>query len=150
MPTPLNSTVEVKRQAPTPYSFSRPYWEGTREKKLLVQYCPRSGQYQFYPRPVSIATGHRDLEWREVSGAGDLFVHNNPSRARALSRPRAIHRGDGDARRGSEPSCQHRRMRRGRDSDRNESGALLVAATKRYAPAHVQAKALAVLCLARR
>lgn len=82
MPTPLNSTVEVKRQAPTPYSFSRPYWDGTREKKLLVQYCPRSGQYQFYPRPVSIATGHRDLEWREVSGAGEIFSYTITRRAR--------------------------------------------------------------------
>lgn len=70
----LNDTLGVERPAPRHYSFSQPYWEGTREKKLLLQYCRQSGQYQFYPRPVSIFTGTRDLEWREVSGKGEVFT----------------------------------------------------------------------------
>lgn len=71
--TQINDTLAVDRPAPRHYSFSEPYWEGTREKKLLLQYCRQSGQYQFYPRPVSIFTGGRDLEWREVSGKGQVF-----------------------------------------------------------------------------
>lgn len=69
----LNDTLGVERSVPRHYTFSEPYWAGTREKKLLLQYCRRSGQYQFYPRPVSIFTGTRDLEWREVSGRGEIF-----------------------------------------------------------------------------
>ena len=69
----LNNTLGVERPVPRHYSFSEPYWQGTREKKLLLQYCRTSGQYQFYPRPVSIFSGTRDLEWREVSGRGQVF-----------------------------------------------------------------------------
>lgn len=56
-----------------PANFSAPYWDATREKKLLLQYCPTSGRYQFYPRPISIHSGRRDLEWREVSGNGTIY-----------------------------------------------------------------------------
>ena len=69
----LNDTLGVVREVPRHYTFSEPYWDGTREKKLLLQYCRKSGQYQFYPRPVSIFSGTRDLEWREVSGRGQVF-----------------------------------------------------------------------------
>ena len=69
----LNDTLGVEREVPRHYTFSEPYWDGTREKKLLLQYCRKSGQYQFYPRPVSIFSGTRDLEWREVSGRGQVF-----------------------------------------------------------------------------
>jgi uncharacterized protein len=74
MTTILNDTLQVAREAPQPFSFSRPYWEATREKKLLIQFCPSAGQYQFHPRPVSVFTGKSDLEWREVSGTGEVFT----------------------------------------------------------------------------
>lgn len=70
--TLLNNTLGVERQPIRQYSFSKPYWEATREKRLVIQYCPRSGQYQHFPRPVSIVTGLADLEWREVSGEGEV------------------------------------------------------------------------------
>lgn len=69
----LNDTLGVERSAPRHFAFSEPYWQGTREKKLMLQYCRKSGHYQFYPRPVSIFTGTRDYEWREVSGRGQVF-----------------------------------------------------------------------------
>lgn len=80
--TTLNDTLDVKRQPPAPRTFSRPFWEGTREKKLLVQFCRRSGKYQFFPRATSIYTGRRDLEWREVSGKGEIFTYTIARRAR--------------------------------------------------------------------
>jgi uncharacterized OB-fold protein len=73
--TALNNTWNVSRPEITPYPFSRPFWKATREKKVLIQYCLETGQYQFYPRPVSIFTGTRRLEWREVSGKGQLFSY---------------------------------------------------------------------------
>src|ERR1700722_8636677 len=82
MSTELNDTLSVKREAPKPRSFSRPFWEATRDKKLLLQYCRRSGRYQFFPRATSIADGHRDLEWRGVSGRGGGFSYTVARRAR--------------------------------------------------------------------
>jgi uncharacterized protein len=76
------SILDVEREAVTPFFFSRPFWEGTREKKLLVQFCPHTGQYQFYPRPTSIFTGRRKLEWREVSGHGEIFSFTVARRGR--------------------------------------------------------------------
>jgi uncharacterized OB-fold protein len=83
MSNSLNDTLAVAREAPEPRSFSRRFWEATRDKKLLIQYCRRSGRYQFYPRATSVADGHRDLEWREVSGRGEIFSYTVARRARA-------------------------------------------------------------------
>ncbi|GLT02652.1 acyl dehydratase [Sphingobium jiangsuense] len=78
----MNDTLGVKRQPPPHFSFSEPYWEATREGRLVIQYCRKSGQYQFYPRPVSVFTGSRDLEWREVSGRGVVFTYTVANMAR--------------------------------------------------------------------
>lgn len=56
------------------YVDSAPFWQGTREGKLLLQYCPDSGRFQHFPRPLSLYTGKRNLEWREVSGRGTVYA----------------------------------------------------------------------------
>ena len=78
----LNDTLGVKRSIKH-FDFSEPYWEGTKQKKLLIQHCKATGKYQHFPRPVSIFTGRRrDIEWREVSGKGKVFsftiAHRGP------------------------------------------------------------------------
>lgn len=71
----LNDTLGVKR-AIKHFDFAEPYWEGTKQKKLVIQYCKATGKYQHFPRPVSIFTGRRrDIEWREVSGKGVVFSY---------------------------------------------------------------------------
>jgi uncharacterized OB-fold protein len=80
--TELNDTLNVTREPPKPRTFSKAYWDATREKRLLVQFDGRSGKYQFFPRATSIYNGHRDLEWREVSGKGQIFSYTIAERAR--------------------------------------------------------------------
>jgi uncharacterized protein len=80
--TELNDTLDVTREPPAPRSFSRAYWAATREKRLVLQYDKRSGKYQFFPRATSIYDGRRDLEWREVSGTGEIFSYTVAYRAR--------------------------------------------------------------------
>ncbi|HEY6456958.1 MAG TPA: OB-fold domain-containing protein [Steroidobacteraceae bacterium] len=58
-----------------PAKFGQPFWEATREKRLVLQYCPRTAHYQFFPRPLSIFTAKRDLQWREVSGRATLYSY---------------------------------------------------------------------------
>ncbi|MGR9178871.1 Zn-ribbon domain-containing OB-fold protein (plasmid) [Rhizobium leguminosarum] len=86
----INDTLSVARGPIRARSFSQAYWDATREKRLLIQRCTRTGQYQFFPRPVSIATGTSDLQWEEVDGRGELFSHT------------LTHRGN-NALRGHEP-----------------------------------------------
>jgi uncharacterized OB-fold protein len=71
----FNDTSSVKRSIRR-YGFSKPYWDATREKRLVIQYCKATGKYQHYPRPASLYTGRRsDIEWREVSGKGEVFSY---------------------------------------------------------------------------
>ena len=72
----LNDTAGAKRVIRR-HGFAKPFWEGTREKKLVIQYCRATGKYQHFPRPVSIYTGRSsDIEWREVSGRGEVFSYS--------------------------------------------------------------------------
>ena len=68
----MTDTVK-SRPLPVPTSISRPFWEAAREHRLVIQYDPDTDAYQFYPRAISVATGKRNLEWREVSGKGTLY-----------------------------------------------------------------------------
>ncbi len=54
---------------------SRPFWEGVKQRKLLLQYDPKAGRFQFFPRPVSLYTNDAALEWRESKGVGMLVAY---------------------------------------------------------------------------
>ena len=80
--TGLNNTLSVPREAPRPRPVAQPFWDATREKKLLLQFDPSNNRYQFVPRVAGIATGNRKLEWRESSGKGKVFTYTVARRAR--------------------------------------------------------------------
>jgi uncharacterized OB-fold protein len=69
-------TDMASRPTPKPdvYVETRPFWEGAAQGRLMLQYCRDTGQFQHYPRPVSIYTGSRNLEWRQVSGRGVIYA----------------------------------------------------------------------------
>lgn len=54
------------------YMDTAPFWDGAQEGHLMLQYCKASGRWQAYPRPGSVYTGQRRLEWRAASGLGTL------------------------------------------------------------------------------
>ena len=56
------------------YVDSAAFWQGTREGRLMLQYCTESGRFQHFPRPLSLYTGTRKLEWRAVSGKGTVYA----------------------------------------------------------------------------
>ena len=80
--TQINDTLDVVRDPIKPRTYSKPFWDATREKKLVLQYDPSVGKYQFYPRATSIHTGRRTLEWRESPGKGEVFSFTIARRAR--------------------------------------------------------------------
>jgi uncharacterized OB-fold protein len=65
--TSLPGTTSIGR-----YMNTAEFWDATRDQRLLLQFCAQTQRWQAYPRPVSIYTGRRDLEWREASGDGSL------------------------------------------------------------------------------
>lgn len=76
----MNTSVEKKTPRPLPkinsYMDTAPFWKAASEGKLMIQYCKDTGQPQFFPRPVSMATGKRNLEWRAVSGRGTVYTYS--------------------------------------------------------------------------
>lgn len=79
----INDTLNIVRDPPKWRSFSKPFWDATREKKLVIQYDKEVGKYQFFPRPTSIYTGKKsNLEWHEVSGHGEIYSFTIARRAR--------------------------------------------------------------------
>ena len=69
----MTDTPKRPRALPQPWQLTEPFWSAAREGRLLIQYDPVVKKYQFYPRSISIFTGRRNLEWREVSGKGTLY-----------------------------------------------------------------------------
>ncbi len=70
---------KIPRPIPRPntYMNTQPFWDAAKNGKLVIQYCKDTGKPQFFPRPVSMANGKRNLEWREVSGRGKVYSFTN-------------------------------------------------------------------------
>lgn len=69
-------STDAIRPVPKPNVFvdTTPFWNGVKKRKLVLQFCKDTNRFQHYPRPVSIFTGSRNLEWREVSGKGVIYA----------------------------------------------------------------------------
>ncbi|MBI2206914.1 MAG: Zn-ribbon domain-containing OB-fold protein [Candidatus Rokubacteria bacterium] len=82
----MTTTIDAlagQRPVPIPLNFSKPFWDGAKRGVLMLQYCPVAKKYQFYPRPVSVYTGKRNLEWRQASGKGTIYTYTITHRAPA-------------------------------------------------------------------
>ncbi len=66
---------KIPRPLPRPnaYMNTQPFWDACQQRRLLLQKCPRTGRFQFFPRPGSVFTGRRDAVWTEVSGNGVVY-----------------------------------------------------------------------------
>ncbi len=69
------------KHLPPENAESAPFWEGCRAGELRLQYCPACQRYQFYPRILCTACGHRKPQWRAVSGAGKVTTFTIVRRA---------------------------------------------------------------------
>ena len=70
---------ETVRSSPKPLPFvieeGRPFWDGCREGKLLLQYCDVCQRHQFYPRMYCMQCGSKELRWVEASGRGVIYSY---------------------------------------------------------------------------
>lgn len=55
-----------------PYIDTAAFWDGASRGVLMLQFCPHAQKFQMFPRPSSIYSGSRRLEWRAASGLGRL------------------------------------------------------------------------------
>ena len=75
----------MDKPLPVVDELNRPYWEATREGRLVLQHCTMCGLFQFYPRPFCLRCAAGELEWKDASGDGRLHtfsvVHRTADRA---------------------------------------------------------------------
>lgn len=64
------STPEV--ELPPVDGVTQPWWDATREQRLLVQKCLGCGHLQHYPRALCTACGGTELGWVQAAGRGTV------------------------------------------------------------------------------
>ena len=62
----------VGKHFPVADGLSRPYWDGCREHRLMIQRCSACGVHQFYPRIMCSACLADSPEWVQASGRGHI------------------------------------------------------------------------------
>jgi uncharacterized OB-fold protein len=60
---------------------TKPWWDGTREEKLLVQRCNACAHHQHYPRGICTSCGGADLGFVESSGRATVYSYTVVHRA---------------------------------------------------------------------
>lgn len=66
---------------PRPTALSRPFWEGTRQHKLLLQRCRACGTYRFTPQVLCRSCYSEEYDWVETSGRGKVWSYTVIHRA---------------------------------------------------------------------
>ena len=64
--------MNALRPTPEPTIDSKPYWDGLKERRLLLQQCGGCGLVRHYPRPMCAACYSLEVRWIESSRQGRL------------------------------------------------------------------------------
>lgn len=73
--------MELQRPVPRPTPLTRPFWDGCRERRLLVQRCHDCGAHVFIPQEWCAECLGNDLRWVESSGTGEVVTYTVVSRS---------------------------------------------------------------------
>ena len=66
----------MPRMEPQPTALTAPFWDATREQRLLVQWCEECDAGIYYPRWACPTCLGGDLTWKESTGRGELYTFN--------------------------------------------------------------------------
>ena len=53
---------------------AKPFWDGTRERRLVLQYCRADGKPIHYPREACPRCLGTDFDWKPASGRGVVYA----------------------------------------------------------------------------
>jgi uncharacterized OB-fold protein len=53
---------------------SKPFWDATRDERLVLPYCTTCGAYFWYPRPACPTCLDEAVEWRPAAGTGSVYA----------------------------------------------------------------------------
>lgn len=71
---------------------ARPFWDGTRERKILLPWCTACPQPIWYPRAICPRCFGTDIVWREAAGTGFVYALTieHTAQTRALEAPYVV------------------------------------------------------------
>ncbi|HEX6421585.1 MAG TPA: OB-fold domain-containing protein [Acidimicrobiales bacterium] len=79
------TTAEPALIEPPVTPASAPFWDATRDRRLVLPWSTVTGRAVWYPRDVDPAAPDRPFEWREAAGTGTVYaasVHHRPGPGR--------------------------------------------------------------------
>ena len=65
------NTPAPERPMPTPTRESKPYWDGLREGRFMLQHCAACGKVRHYPRPVCPHCFSMESIFKEAAQGGE-------------------------------------------------------------------------------
>jgi uncharacterized OB-fold protein len=65
----------INKPLPEIKGIAKTYWEGLKERKLLIQQCNECNKQIFYPRIVCHYCGSTSVEYKEHSGEGEIYSY---------------------------------------------------------------------------
>lgn len=67
----------MPRFEPQSNDLTEPFWQASRDKKYLIQWCTSCDHSIYYPREVCPSClSEEKLEWRTASGQGEVYTYN--------------------------------------------------------------------------
>lgn len=66
--------VAPRRPEPPVSELTRPFWEATRRREYLLQWCSSCETPIFYPREICPACLGTQMEWRPSRGSGEVHA----------------------------------------------------------------------------
>ena len=66
---------EYRKPLPKPTPWSTPFWDGCKNKKLLIQQCKDCKKHVFYPKLFCPFCLSQKLGWIEASGKGKIYSY---------------------------------------------------------------------------
>ena len=60
---------------PSQGTHTRPFWEGTKQGKLMLPRCRDCNRVHWYPRFICPNCHSMDLEWMQASGEGTIHTY---------------------------------------------------------------------------
>jgi uncharacterized protein len=78
--------TQPQRMEPTPTPVTQPFWDGTRQQQLLLQWCTACEKPIFYPRESCPGCLGSSFEWRPASGRGEIYAVTVEHRPQMTSR----------------------------------------------------------------
>jgi hypothetical protein len=69
------------RPVAQPDAVTQPWWDATREGRLLIQRCAACGHHQHYPRNICTACGALGPAFVPSEGRGTVYSHTTVHRA---------------------------------------------------------------------